>query len=127
MAAAVFVCAAIIYATSSPTATGGNTQMLLEKYLPITLAQAEILNFIIRKFIHLSAFGILAFFIYNSFAKKHFLMAWIMTTLFAATDEIHQFFVPDRTGSVWDVALDSLGAFIALALLKWHKGKSMKR
>ena len=45
--------------------------------------------------------------------------AWVLTTLYATTDEIHQLLVPGRTGQATDVILDSFGSLtgIALALL----------
>ncbi|MGH9340608.1 MAG: VanZ family protein [Acidobacteriota bacterium] len=37
--------------------------------------------------------------------------AWLITSLYAATDEIHQFFVPERHASGQDFTVDLLGAF----------------
>ena len=37
-------------------------------------------------------------------------------TLLAALDEFHQAFVPGRTSSLWDVLLDSVGAFTGIFL-----------
>jgi len=42
--------------------------------------------------------------------------AWLLATLYAGTDEIHQSFEWGRTGSAWDVLLDSASAAVALAL-----------
>ncbi|MBS4178247.1 VanZ family protein [Lederbergia citrea] len=123
LAAAIIWCAAIFIATASPSSTGGNTQLLIEKFLQLSADQAALLNFIFRKFVHLSAFGLLAILFYNSFEKRNFFIAWMITTLYAATDEIHQVFVPSRTGSVVDVGIDSLGALIALLLLKIYIAK----
>ena len=41
----------------------------------------------------------------------------MITTAYAATDEMHQLFVPGRSGQVSDVLLDSAGAIAGLALL----------
>ncbi len=41
--------------------------------------------------------------------------------LYAALDEWHQSFVPTRTASVADVALDSVGGAAAIALLWWRE------
>ena len=41
----------------------------------------------------------------------------IMAVIFASLDEFHQSFVPSRTASPYDVALDSLGALFALLVL----------
>ncbi|HEY8449741.1 MAG TPA: VanZ family protein [Bacillota bacterium] len=44
-----------------------------------------------------------------------YLTAWLLATLYAATDEWHQRFVPGRTGSLTDVGIDAVGALLALA------------
>ena len=43
-------------------------------------------------------------------------LAWAFATLYAATDEFHQLFVPARAGMVTDVLVDSAGAFVGAAL-----------
>ena len=51
---------------------------------------------------------------------KSILLAWGIATVYAATDEFHQTFVPGRAGRVSDVALDSAGAAIGILLtLGW--------
>lgn len=37
--------------------------------------------------------------------------------IYACTDEIHQLFVPGRSGQFRDVMIDSLGAFIGILIL----------
>ncbi len=44
---------------------------------------------------------------------------WQVPWLLAAIDEIHQFLVPGRTGSVGDVGIDVLGAWLGLAV--WRR------
>lgn len=41
-------------------------------------------------------------------------LAWVITTGYGVTDEMHQAFVPQRTPDVADVAADALGATVAL-------------
>ena len=53
-------------------------------------------------------------------------LAWSLVFLYAASDELHQVFVPNRTGLVSDVAVDVSGAAIGLTLL-WISGKIFKR
>jgi len=45
------------------------------------------------------------------------LLSWVGTAFVAAMDEWHQSFIPSRTGTVWDVALDSVAglAFLLVA------------
>lgn len=51
--------------------------------------------------------------------------AWIIGTVYAATDELHQAFVPGRNGALFDVCLDSVGiaagVLIAAAVLGRRK------
>lgn len=49
--------------------------------------------------------------------SRGILIPWAITTAFAATDELHQLFVPGRSGQVSDVLLDSAGAMTGLAVL----------
>jgi VanZ family protein len=45
------------------------------------------------------------------------LLSWLGTLFVAALDEWHQSYIPSRTGTVWDVALDSVAgvAFLVVA------------
>ena len=43
-----------------------------------------------------------------------------ISILYAASDEFHQTFVDERSGTPADVALDALGALTAAAVLRWH-------
>ena len=47
------------------------------------------------------------------------LLSWLGTACVAALDEWHQSFIPSRTGTVWDVALDTAAgvAFLVVAYL----------
>lgn len=47
-------------------------------------------------------------------------VAWLIATTYAATDEVHQLFVPGRGAQVTDVLLDSSGALVGAWLyLSW--------
>ena len=60
------------------------------------------------------------------FVMKAFLSAEFICILYAASDEIHQFFVPGRTASVYDVLLDSLGALLTIILWFAYNKKRRK-
>ncbi len=49
----------------------------------------------------------------NRRAMKH---AWLLSVLYAITDEFHQAFVPGRGPLPLDVVIDSVGAFFGLLL-----------
>jgi VanZ family protein len=44
--------------------------------------------------------------------------AFTLSLVYAGTDEYHQTFVAGRTGSPIDVAIDGLGAAVAVAILR---------
>ena len=84
---------------------------------------AESLHIVVRKTAHFLEYTLLSFLLVQSFrktvcsVKKHaFFFAWLFATLYAATDEIHQLFVPGRSGMVRDVLLDSTGAAFGIAI-----------
>ena len=70
-------------------------------------AQAESMQFVIRKGAHMGEYALLAVGI---------------TACYAASDEIHQIFVPGRAGRFTDVCIDTLGGVLGIAffLLALH-------
>jgi VanZ family protein len=70
---------------------------------------------IATKVYHFLIFSLLSLFIGVAIIRgrikyKYFiLIAILISTLYATTDEIHQFFVPGRTAALGDVLIDSLG------------------
>lgn len=117
-------CGMIFLATASPAFTGANTEKLIEQTLPKEYTQILAsktsrpmsLNLLIRKSAHFIIFGLLAVVVWKALGslKLSFVIAWGFATLYGATDEIHQSFVPDRSAKGMDVVIDSLGAFTAL-------------
>jgi VanZ family protein len=53
----------------------------------------------------------------DSSRRTPWILAWLLTLLYAASDEFHQFFVPGRNASPVDVGIDALGAAIGLGIL----------
>ena len=47
--------------------------------------------------------------------RKEMFLPWLIAALYAASDEIHQLFVPGRSGQLSDVILDSAGALEGVA------------
>ena len=123
----VIWCGLIFCFTASPLFTGENTahwiREIIEKFHMGHSAHIDggffSLNFIIRKATHLTAFGILAILFYRALRPWRYArpFAWLITVVYAATDEWHQSFQPGRTPKVMDVFIDACGALFALFLI----------
>jgi len=50
--------------------------------------------------------------------------AFVLSLLYAISDEFHQTFVPGRTGALTDVGFDVLGMLLALGLVWWFSRKN---
>jgi VanZ family protein len=51
--------------------------------------------------------------------KKPLLVAFIISVLYAVSDETHQLFIEGRSGQIRDVLIDSMGALTGLILYKF--------
>lgn len=80
------------------------------------------LTFMVRKLAHLSAYALLGgLFIwaldYRRLGTRNAAaIGVVLSFVFAVTDEIHQAYVPGRSGEVGDVLIDTLGATIGAVL-----------
>lgn len=76
---------------------------------------AEWAHHLLRKAAHFTEYAILGTLCAWALPRgsQRWLMAWACATGYAATDEIHQAFVPGRGPAVTDVLIDSLGAAAA--------------
>lgn len=80
---------------------------------------AEKIDHPIRKCAHATEYALLGILVYFSLKnpdKRWFWIAWIICILYASSDEIHQLFVPGRSGQISDVCLDSCGALVGILL-----------
>mgnify|MGYP001617687795 FL=1 len=69
------------------------------------------------KIIHIFLYLILAFLLSLSLNKSGikryvFLLAFLISVFYGASDEFHQSFVPDRDVSLYDLLADAFGAFL---------------
>ncbi|MFR5886378.1 MAG: VanZ family protein [Anaerostipes hadrus] len=84
------------------------------------MMHAEAVHTFVRKTAHFTEYAVLGFFTYKAVScdvldrKKAVLTAQLISTGYASTDEIHQMFVPGREGKVFDVMIDSCGAFCGI-------------
>ena len=70
---------------------------------------------ILRKGAHLTEYAILGGLLYRAFGRKA--LAFAVGIAYAATDELHQYFVHGRHASPVDVAIDAVG--VAVGMLLW--------
>ncbi len=74
----------------------------------------------LRKLAHFSEYAALGFCmsgaIYFTFSKSRFYIPLIPCVLYAAGDEIHQYFVPERACRLFDVFVDSCGSSTGILL-----------
>lgn len=81
---------------------------------------AESIDFVVRKSAHACEYallGILFFWNYGQRIKNWKRLAgisWLSVAVYAATDELHQVFVPGRSGQPSDVLLDSFGGLLGV-------------
>jgi VanZ family protein len=73
------------------------------------------------KIIHTCAYAVMSFLCFNSLSrsgiKRHcFLIALLLTSIYAVSDEFHQYYVPGRYASIGDLIADFIGAFIGSSL-----------
>ena len=78
----------------------------------------------LRKYAHMGEYFLLALFSCGFFRevtleripRRAFLFSLTLGFLYACTDEIHQLFVPGRSGSFTDALVDTAGTMVALIL-----------
>mgnify|MGYP003102447246 CR=1 FL=1 len=129
--------------TASSQLSGGITEKVVEVVEPDydSLPEPEqqtlfdAVQFAVRKSAHFSEYALLGFLLRllcASYAlRRGGLVAWLCGTGYAATDELHQWFVAARSAMWQDVCLDSVGvfagAFLATGILVIYARISMKR
>ena len=123
--------AAVIMSASTDTFSGANTGSVLERVVvwlaghPVSPATLDTLNFVIRKCAHLTEYGILGALAFRALRgdRSGWSLRWavgavVLAACLASIDEIHQTFVPSRTGTWHDVVLDAAGAAVAQILIR---------
>lgn len=118
--------------TESSQLSGGITKAILSFFNVLegkTIEQQSQIETIVRKLAHYSIYTIGGILIlshvnlYKISANKKVIVSQLIGTLYAATDEIHQLFVPGRSGEIRDVCLDSLGVITGIIIIKLLKRK----
>lgn len=91
------------------------------------LSLIENTDYIVRKFAHFIIYLIGGMLIYNYIntfdikIKKKIIISMIIGELYAAFDELHQYFVAERSAQILDVCIDSLGIIAGVILISLIK------
>ena len=82
-------------------------------------------DFIFKKSAHVTEYAILFWLLFRAMSddnkdvtKSMFIKVFILTVLYAFSDEWHQTFVAGREGTLRDVGFDTIGTLISLNLKK---------
>jgi len=76
-----------------------------------------VMDFIFKKSAHVFEYSILFLLWFRALGNTNPLPALILSVAYSFTDEIHQIFVPGRTGLLRDVGIDSIGMIIMSLLI----------
>ena len=88
----------------------------------VTAGTVGSVQFFVRKCGHLTEYAILAALLFRMLRqgrgnfRRAAVLALFLASIYAALDEFHQSFVPSRTASPSDVAIDVAGALIGVAI-----------
>jgi len=129
----------ISFASTSEFSAANTSQIvrpiLLWLFPNISEARLAAIHFLTRKVAHFSEYAVLAFlarraFITSSSAFIHryrFQIGLLLVVVYALLDEYHQSFVPSRTSSIYDSAIDVAGGITVLLLFKLYRKRTSER
>lgn len=115
----------MIFSASSDSGSFNHSSRFVEPFFrwlmpTITPDTLNALHIGVRKGAHMTEFALLGILILHGLSKSRdefrqwASVAWVLCIAYAATDEFHQCFVPNRGPSVVDVGIDALGAGLGL-------------
>jgi len=90
-------------------------------------------EFAIKKTAHVIEYGVLATLLYRAFRvsveglQRQYWLSAILSSLYGATDEFHQSFIPGREPRGRDVIFDTIGAVLAIYIIWKLLPKAPKR
>jgi VanZ family protein len=114
----VLVWGAVIFTLSTSAFSAVNTSRVIDPMLRwlipgISAASVDVVHMLVRKAAHFTEYGILFWLLIRGPMAQRPYLALMLCVVYALTDEGHQSFVPGRTASLYDVALDSTGALFS--------------
>ena len=121
----------VILLASSDAFSAANSGPLLQTIVTTILGHAlpedqfHVLHFVLRKASHLTEYAILGALLFRALRAdgQRWNVRWsaaavAIAAAVASVDELHQTFVPSRTGAFSDVLLDTAGATLAQILIR---------
>jgi VanZ family protein len=98
-------------------------------------ARLAFVHFLTRKAGHFTEYAVLAFLARRAFitSAREFLQRYwfqlglLLVVIYALLDEFHQSFVPSRTPSIYDSAIDIAGGLTVLLIFKFRDRNSRQR
>ncbi len=115
----------IIYTSLLPLIAWMSLIFVLSNRQRIPLTSNYLVSFAIFKTLHFIEYAFLyllwARFLHFANVKNKYVWAFVATALYAASDEIHQTFIPTREGKPRDVFIDLAGALTAWHVLSHNK------
>jgi VanZ family protein len=112
----------IIFTLSTSAFSASNTAKTIDPILRwllpgMTAASIDVAHTMIRKSAHFMEYGVLFWLLVRGPMSDRPYSALMLCVAYALLDEGHQSFVPGRTASLYDVALDSTGALFSHYLI----------
>jgi VanZ family protein len=129
----------ISFASTSEFSAENTSQIvrpiLLWLFPNISEARLAAIHFLTRKAAHFTEYAVLAFlarraFITSASAFIHrywFQLGLLLVVIYALLDEYHQSFVPSRTPSIYDSAIDVAGGLTVLLLCNLYGKRAAER
>jgi VanZ family protein len=112
----------LIFCLSTSAFSASNTATIIDPILRwmfpgISGAALDVGHFLVRKTAHFSEYGVLFWLLIRGPMAERPYLAVMLCVVYALTDEGHQAFVPGRSASLYDAALDSSGALFSHFLI----------
>ncbi|MCL2840993.1 MAG: VanZ family protein [Defluviitaleaceae bacterium] len=119
----LFTAVGIFFSSSIHGYASGNASMGIAEWVRNVIPiDPDLMNFLVRKGAHFTVYFILGFCVAHSLKyyvknkKSLFTYAWGIAALYGVFDEFHQYFIPGRVCSVWDMLINAAGAMAGVAV-----------
>ncbi len=92
----------------------------------INVSDTKAVNFSVFKTLHILEYGLLYLLLFRAFhntlnkkkQKQAFILAIVVSLLYAVSDEIHQMYTPTREPSIRDLTFDAIGIYLMFQYTK---------